>query len=195
MDGNKHYIRLDENNIVIFGFSTAFPEIATVQEGDICIDEDAPRQFQLAITNEDINNMQFIYKYVNGQMVLRTDADMFDLVQYKQVKIDLLSATCKSEILSNFTSNALGTVHSYGFEADDQTNLGGSLGAINASLCPPSFDWRTKDAGSLPHTIAQFKVLFTDGMIHKQTNIYKYWTLKSQVEACTDKVSVDAIVW
>ena len=41
---NKHYIRLDENNYVIKGFSDAFEEPLPT---DICINENGGRHFEL----------------------------------------------------------------------------------------------------------------------------------------------------
>lgn len=118
------------------------------------------------------------------------------LDSYKQAKIATLSAICRSEILSDFTSSALGVPHQYGFDTDDQTNIGGIVTAINAGLCPPTRKWRTNDAGALDHTIDQLKQLFADGMAHKSSKLDKYGALKDQInDVATDtKDKVDTIV-
>lgn len=47
MDGYKHYVRLDESNCIIHGFSNAFEQ---PQDGDILIVEDGPRHFHEAFS-------------------------------------------------------------------------------------------------------------------------------------------------
>jgi hypothetical protein len=61
----KHYVRLDEDDVVIFGFSSAFEE---PQENDIVIDENAPRQFLLDIIT---NDGQFKYLLDGNSLVER----------------------------------------------------------------------------------------------------------------------------
>jgi hypothetical protein len=197
MDGYKHYVRVDVNNIVTFCYSDAFPEIAIFQAGDICIDENSTRQFNLQIINSD---GEYIYKYANDQMVERTADELFDLAKYKQDKIDLLSATCNSTILAGFSSSALGISHNYDFNYEAQGNLSGRLGLINANQnYTEPFSWKTTDAGVLNHTKAQFIQLCTDADTFKNTQIAKYWTLKGQVnavsESATSKDQIDAINW
>lgn len=66
MNNNKHYIRIDDNNHIIKGFSDAFEEPV---EFDICINEEGGRQFELL---EEINpplhakNRTHRYKYEEG---------------------------------------------------------------------------------------------------------------------------------
>lgn len=73
MDGYKHYIRTDSSGIVILGFTSAFPEIATPQSGDLLLDGYDGRHFQIQLTNE---RGQFKYKVVNGEMVERTQMEL-----------------------------------------------------------------------------------------------------------------------
>jgi hypothetical protein len=47
---NKHFIRLDENNNIIRGFSDAFEQAL---EGDICINEEGGYQFRLFPDGEE----------------------------------------------------------------------------------------------------------------------------------------------
>lgn len=70
MDGYKHYIRVDANNIVIHAFSDAFEQ---PQDGDILVESDAGRHYNLQLMNE---RGQYIYKVVNGQMVARTQTEL-----------------------------------------------------------------------------------------------------------------------
>jgi hypothetical protein len=69
---SKHYIRLDNQNRIIKGFSDEFeqPLIA-----DVCINEDGGRQFELNdIVNPSFINEKgiYIYKYDTGQVIERT---------------------------------------------------------------------------------------------------------------------------
>lgn len=189
-DGYKHYIRPASDGIIRYGFCDVQE---APQQGDLLIEDNAPRQFNLQLLN---GKLQFIYKIANGQMVERTAEELFDLSSYKQDKINLLSGICRSVILADFTSSALGVPHQYGFSTDDQANISGVVTAINANLCPPTVKWRTNDAGVFVHTIDQLKVLFTDGFIHKQTKLDKYGALKDQInDVATDtKDKVDTIV-
>lgn len=72
----KHYIRVDANNRIIKGFSTAFEQPL---ETDICINEDGGRHFEmLGIVNPPLMNMQgiYLYKYENGEAIERTAEEM-----------------------------------------------------------------------------------------------------------------------
>jgi len=75
MEGYKHYIRLDSNNNIVYGFSDAFEQ---PQEGDICINENGGRHFEL---NGVINPSLAIdgiyrFKYVDGEIVEKTSEEI-----------------------------------------------------------------------------------------------------------------------
>lgn len=75
MDGYKHYIRLDADNNVIDGYTSAFPGFA--QDGDICILEDGPRHFQEAWPEQlRNNNGQTVFKWIKGKRVQRPQAEL-----------------------------------------------------------------------------------------------------------------------
>lgn len=73
MDGYKHYIRLNEDNFIILRFSSAFPETAIPQVGDICVNEDGDRHYNEPVTN---GRGQYIAKWVNGAEVARTEQEV-----------------------------------------------------------------------------------------------------------------------
>lgn len=112
----------------------------------------------------------------------------------KAVKLGELNTACNTDILSGFTSNALGADNVYDFDTDDQINLGGMLNAITAGFVTDSVMWK---ASGYPqaHTIDQFKLVFVHGMQHKNSKIGKYWTLKGQVLAATTQEEINAINW
>ena len=88
MEGNKHYIQLDDQNRIVKGFSNAFeqPEVT-----DICINEQGGRHFEL---NGHINPPLFnnqgvpLYKWDGTQVIERTQQEI-------QSDIDILLAPPK----------------------------------------------------------------------------------------------------
>jgi hypothetical protein len=72
MDGYKHYIRIDINNIIIHGFSDAFEQPIT---NDIQLTGDFGRHFQIQLISPQPRS-QFIYKLINGSMVARTQEEL-----------------------------------------------------------------------------------------------------------------------
>lgn len=71
MDGYKHYIRLDANNIIVMRYSSAFVEQPL--ETDICINENGGRHYNDPVSNE---RGQHIYKWVDGAEVPRTQTEL-----------------------------------------------------------------------------------------------------------------------
>lgn len=74
---NWHYIRIDENNRVIRGFSDAF-ETPDPLKNDICITEEGGRQFELfGVINPPLTsiNKTHLYKYVDGEVIETTQAE------------------------------------------------------------------------------------------------------------------------
>lgn len=70
MSEHKHYIRIDANNIIIYGFSDAFEQPIT---GDLLLSGQDGRHFQFQLSND---RGQFIYKLINGAMVARTQEEL-----------------------------------------------------------------------------------------------------------------------
>lgn len=73
---SKHYIRIDEKNRIINGFSDDFEQQI---DTDICIANDAGRQFEiLGQVNPDIidSNGILLYKYENNQVIERTTEEI-----------------------------------------------------------------------------------------------------------------------
>lgn len=70
MSEYQHYIRVDANSIVIYGFTTGFEQ---PQPGDILLPNEDGRHFRIELRNE---RGQFRYKYVGGVMVQRTQTEL-----------------------------------------------------------------------------------------------------------------------
>jgi hypothetical protein len=114
---------------------------------------------------------------------------------FQQEKIDELNNKCNETILSGFSSNCLGTDHTYQFDYDAQANLTGQLALMNADSTISSVLWKTTDAGVLSHSKEQFLQLVHDAFNFKNSQIGKYWNLKSQVLSATTEDVVKSIVW
>ncbi|MCY9660301.1 XkdW family protein [Paenibacillus chondroitinus] len=105
-----------------------------------------------------------------------------------------LNTACNAAILAGFTSNVLGANHTYDFDYEAQTNLNTMLNAIIAGLVSEPIIWKASNKLQ-PHTIDQFKTLFTDSLTHKTTSINKYWELKMTVESANSMEGVASISW
>ncbi|MEC0264458.1 XkdW family protein [Paenibacillus anseongense] len=105
-----------------------------------------------------------------------------------------LNTACNAAILLGFTSTALGANHTYDFDYEAQTNLNTMLNAIMADLESEPIIWKASNMLQ-PHTIDQFKTLFTDSLTHKTININKYWELKMTVESANSMEGVASISW
>jgi hypothetical protein len=73
---SKHYIQLDAQGNIVYGFSDAFEEPLPT---DICINDEGGRHFQLVVNDrysdanpELLKSDIALYKYVNGRIVEKT---------------------------------------------------------------------------------------------------------------------------
>jgi hypothetical protein len=107
-------------------------------------------------------------------------------------KISELNAACNAAILAGFTSDALGEPHTYSFDQEAQTNLGGMYSAILGGLVTTSQNWRASGV-PVPHTVDQLKTLFAHGLYHKNANIGRYQYLEALVLA--GETPLEDIVW
>lgn len=137
------------------------------------------------------------YNYVDAATNTLAHKDFSTLTELKEQKINMVNTNCKKEIVSGFTSSALGTEHVYQSEEVDQLNL---IGAVMANV-DDYFKCGVKDAnGDVTwtyelHTVAQLQQVLQDGKSIKLALLQKAGTLKEQVRAATTKADVDAIVW
>lgn len=136
--------------------------------------------------------------WTNGAWVVDTAAQ---LAAAKTAQINALSEACATSILSGFTSNALGTVHTYPSKATDQQNLSSS---VLASLMPniPT-TWTTPfwcaDSNNnwafVNHTASQIQQVGEDAKTSILTNMAQNATLAAKVQAATTIAAVQAITW
>ncbi len=119
------------------------------------------------------------------------------LDELKTSKLSHINTSCEAAIVGGFTSSALGSVHIYQSDRDDQINLMGlvTAGADDLLKCGVddgngniTWDWKQ-------HTTAQLKAVFDDGALFKKQQLIKANTLKAQVSAATTAEELDGIVW
>ena len=121
---NKHYARLNENNVVTKFFSDAFEQPL---ENDICIDEDAERQCHKPAMDMD---SFYLYEYKNGKIVNR-DLTVEKTEKLRQRAINKIKSEAGREIESE-TFNHDNKVFSCGVIA--QTNYMGLKTAIDSGI-------------------------------------------------------------
>lgn len=124
-----------------------------------------------------------------------TDAEI--IAQSKQSKLIELEALCEAQIVSGFTSSALGSEHWYKSEQIDQLNLIGVVtggtddyfkSGIKDTQGVITWDW-------VLHTSAQLKQVLNDGKNVKTTLLQKLTMQKAQVDLATTLAEVEAVVW
>lgn len=115
-------------------------------------------------------------------------------------KSTLISNDCKADILSGFTSAALGSDHHYPAKFTDQQNLASS---VLASLLPIPADWTTPfwcaDTSGVwafrLHTASQIQQVGQDAKAAILAAMGKNEVLQAQIVAATSIESLDAIEW
>ena len=109
----------------------------------------------------------------------------------------IINVACRTEIVSGFDSDALGTTHTYPSKEEDQTNLMATF--VLAKELNASKPFKCWDAAGVAdyrvHTVAELHQVGQDAELHKMTALVKANTLKAQIEVATTKTDVEAIVW
>jgi len=114
-----------------------------------------------------------------------------ELEAVKGPKPATITAAAEAAIVSGFTSNALGTAHTYQSDRDDQLNLVGMVvgGTDDYFKCTDE----NGVSGYKLHTIEQFKQVLTDGKIVKLAILQHAGVLKEQVVEAETVEQVNAI--
>ncbi|WCL51433.1 DUF4376 domain-containing protein [Leptospira sp. GIMC2001] len=126
-------------------------------------------------------------KHVQGQ------GWQVDLVKKKEFLHNKVNFICSQKIVSGFTSSALGSVHTYDSDRDDQLNLIGSVsqGTDVYYMCknsenPPVPDYRQ-------HTAQQIKQVLADGAQRKLFLLQRANTLKLEIASAQTNTQLIAI--
>lgn len=114
-----------------------------------------------------------------------------DLMDSKNLKIEELSTNTENSIISGFESIALGAIHTYQSDRDDQTNLMGLVVSNSDELfkCQDSNGvWSYK-----LHTVAQLKQVFDDGKTVKLNILVDFNTKKEAILNASTQEELDSI--
>lgn len=130
---------------------------------------------------------------------LITKEDKFATLQ--ENKINELSRACRDSIVSGFDSNALGDIHHYPAQPEDQTNLLGRV--IQAQMNSSDSGWTVtfacQDASgnwSKPsHTASQMIQVGVASAQDVENKTNQYTALVGQVMSAKTDVDVNKIVW
>ena len=120
---------------------------------------------------------------------------VIELQKIKEQKILELNTACNQTILGGFPSSCTGAGHEYKFDMEYQGNITQQGVMLTLDQTITVVPWPTKDEGVIPHTRDQFIELCKEAQEWKGANIYRYFGLKAQVEACTDIEQVNAFAW
>jgi hypothetical protein len=118
---------------------------------------------------------------------------------FRTQKKEQLSQQCGQVIIGGFTSNALGTAHTYPSDDEAQRNFNSEMHMFNIDPNYTSL-FKTLDAGYLPHTKAQLLQVFSDGHTFKVNQLARLNGplpngLKAQVDEANTIDQINAIVW
>ena len=111
----------------------------------------------------------------------------------KSVQLGALSNCCQQQIISGFSSSALGAVHNYASDAVDQRNILLAAQSTGGGLlsCQGASDIWVR----VPHTQPQAQQVVADFVAASDTARTKLSGLEAQIEAATTVEAVKAIVW
>jgi hypothetical protein len=194
----NHYIRINNKNDVIYGFSNAFENPKT---NDICIANNTTKHFKLgSITNPSLFGSSGIalYKWEDNMVKLKSGEDLItdELIAYKTEKVTEIYNICEEKIINTFYSDCEeeGVYSPYSLELVDQMNITGMLALISNNV---QFDiyWKKKDetVGRI-FTKETFIKLSEDARKHVLLKKIVYQTNKAYIIAASNKAEVDQIV-
>ena len=130
----------------------------------------------------------------NGEI----EEDHTYLDRLKKQKIKELNDRAEKEIISGFTSNALGSEHLYQSEPTDQLNLIGIVQTAQLTNSNQLFKCSADNGKTwdyVEHTPEQLTKVLEDGKQRKQDILIKCAELKAKVLQAQTEDEVKAVVW
>lgn len=124
-----------------------------------------------------------------------------NLPMLKAEKSASITESCKNEIIGGFISNALGADYLYPNNAEDQTNLSGTVLMSTLPTQPPGavYLFKCKSADGIwdfrPHTAAQVQQVGAASYAFILAARVKNATLQAQIIAATTSAQVEAVQW
>jgi hypothetical protein len=139
-----------------------------------------------------------ILQLVDGVITMSNSAALLDAQTVKAAELDV---ACANEIVSGFSSSALGSLHTYPSAMTDQQNLTAS---VVASMLPGITEnwtipfWCEDQTGTwdyIPHNATQIQQAGIDGKNAILTAMAKKKALVAQVLASETVDAVNSIAW
>jgi hypothetical protein len=90
----KHYIRINSNNEIIHAFSDAFQ---SPEETDILLGETEERHCQFQVMSDKYIG-KYKYKYVDGEIIEKTEEELYTAEERKADKIKQINNKAKADI-------------------------------------------------------------------------------------------------
>ena len=154
----------------------------------------------LYLDDNDINNQDIIKNYPNYTMIDNAPVytpipDSVKLPFERQSKIQELNIACNQDILSGFSSSAIGEKHEYKFDYEYQGNFDKKLGILSMIPTIQTVDWPTKDAGIITHTREQFLQVCLDGQSWIESNLFRYFRMKAEIEVMENIDEIASVKW
>lgn len=174
-----------------------------IQRTGTCSDDDFELQAgpnELIIEGEANDATQIIVEGVIVDKPL-VPPPPFDINAARLIKSNEISNSCEAFIVAGFTSNALGTIHTYPSNRDDQLNLSGTIqrSMMVGVLITDNFAFLCRNPegiwGYVNHTPARIQQVGKDAYNHILNARVKNATLQAQIAACTTQAQLDNITW
>ena len=177
----KLVYRIDEQGFII----------EDVMIGGI-LQEDNTYVYEIPINCVDVPLQGSFYK-PQWDNNIKQWVDVGELEELNDIKhsvINKLNNDCERQILSGFTSNALGDTYEYKSDRDDQSNLIGVVAGGEGGY----FKCKLNDWEYLPHTHEQIKKVLNDGKNYKLTLLQQNQAKKEDVMNAKSVAEIEEIV-
>lgn len=119
-------------------------------------------------------------------------ADSELLAEAKERKTAELKAKCEQAIIEGFTAT---NGHHYRTNRDDQVNMIGQKDDLMEDTTITEVMWKTEDSGYVSHTRDEWLAIYKEAFTHKQTQLFKYDTLKQEVQGKLKVSTVESVTW
>ena len=130
-------------------------------------------------------------------VVARSEETMQDpLIARHADKVREINEACEMAITGGFWSSALGTLHNYSSQLDDQLNLTGAV--LNGQPCPYACRDEQGVKAFRPHTTEQLRQVGNDFTLYKLGLLQLAGALKEQSDRALeagDVVALERVVW
>ncbi|PAF53242.1 hypothetical protein BKH42_06860 [Helicobacter sp. 13S00482-2] len=118
-----------------------------------------------------------------------------EILDYEKVRKTLELNNACDKLLQSFESNALGESYIYDGKQEDQINLMGLVLANIDGFFRCAKKTTPHDKQNIPHTKAQIKQVYSDGLAYKSQMIYICGVLKEHLKSLSTIEEIKALKW